>query len=126
VFDWLFKKKKIKTPPRKLYPHDDLAAEFFAMSRSDQSCVLRNLGVSGIHSTLAYAKPCDKVIALATWIRDNQFPMYPLRFLKELHNYLDADKRISVLAVFQQIFRDQIEAETYVIAMEKLHKNHSY
>lgn len=120
MFGWLFGKKKRK-PPKRLYGHDELSAEFFAMWPVDQHVVLRALEVPKPAATLDYAKPTVGVRALTDWKRDQQAPMSSDRFLEELHNYLDAGRKDRVRAVFQQIFRDLEETEEYMTILQKIH-----
>ena len=124
MFGWLFGKKEKKSKQakkrktRRLRSYDDLAAEFFAMWPADQTAVLKALGVPKPESTIDYARPCATVEYAADIKRQESAPMTPGDFLGELREQLSEGRRIQVVAVFQQIFRDLREAESYVDSLE--------
>ncbi len=125
MFGWLFGKKKKKSKQvkkrktRELRSYDNLAAEFFAMWPADQTAVLRALGVPKPEITIDYARPCSTVEFMADKKRQESAPMLPGEFLAELREQLEEGRRIQVVAVFQQIFRDLKEAKDYVDVLEE-------
>lgn len=123
MFEWLFgsKKRKWKVPER-LYTHDELAAEFFAMWPSAQHVALRTIRVDNPALVIENAKPTLNVKTLTQWKLEEQAPMTADKFVVELRNLLEAGRKDRVIAVFQQIFRDLNEVDVYVKELENYHE----
>ena len=123
MFEWLFgrKKKKWKVP-EKLYTHDELSAEFFAMWPGAQHVALRTIRVDNPALVIENAKPTLNVKTLTQWKLEEQAPMSADKFVVELRNLLEAGRKDRVIAVFQQIFRDRNEVDVYVKELENYHE----
>lgn len=124
MFGWLFGKKKPKPKKideRLLYKHDDLAAEFWAMTWQDQLSVMRFLEVREPVNTLSYARPLSTIMTRAENIKLTKNPMTLDQFLAELKRLHDADRITTLEGVFQQIFRDLKEAREYVAVLQDIH-----
>jgi len=117
VLGWLFggRKKPQKKPDlKRLYSHDDLAAEFFVMDVEDQLSVLRFLEVDYPDDILQAAQPCIPVQALIDWRRDQGAYMDSCRFIKELGLLMRAGRNTTIRGVFQNVFNDPADVQDLV------------
>ena len=125
MFGWLFGKKKkqeTKEEKIKLFDHDDLAAEFFSMYTVEQVIFLRDLGVIRAGIVVEYAQPTLAVKVLAEWKSENQAPLTSYEFRRRMFDLVEAKNKPKIRAVFQQIFRDLEEVDSYVESLEALYE----
>lgn len=125
-FSW-FRRKRVKAVTAPKCGHVELASEFFWMSIGHQLQVLHYLGVPYAEQStiLASAKPFKDVMDLMNIQNEpctiDRYGRYDYSgaemtaelYIARLKAVYDANRRWDVIAVLQNIFRDQNEAARY-------------